>query len=66
LNANEAAVFDWDTTRSFLSFLSVLCGLRVFSGRDLERGNQNLGLGLLLPIAATQETTVAELFTGIA
>jgi len=42
------------------------CGIDPSLLGVIERGNQNLGLGTLLPIAATLETTVAELFTGIA
>src|SRR5215471_12776564 len=42
------------------------CGIDPSLLGVIERGNQNLGLGTLLPIAATLETTVAKLFTGIA
>jgi len=43
-----------------------MCGIDRSLLGVIERGNQNLGLASLLPIAATLETTVAELFTGIA
>jgi len=42
------------------------CGIDPSLLGVIERGYQNLGLASLLPIAATLETTVAELFTGIA
>ncbi|HKD14234.1 MAG TPA: hypothetical protein VKE71_06755 [Candidatus Angelobacter sp.] len=32
----------------------------------IERGNQNFGMETLLPIAANVDTTVADLFLGIA
>ena len=43
-----------------------MCGIdRTLLG-VIERGNQNLGLRALLPIAATLNTTVADLFAGVA
>src|SRR5215510_12631778 len=43
-----------------------ICGIDRNLLGAIERGNQNFGLGTLLAIATKLNTTVAELFTGIA
>ena len=43
-----------------------MCGIDLTLLGVIERGNQNLGLRALLPIAATLNTTVADLFAGVA
>ena|SRR5215468_2827146 len=42
------------------------CGIDLHLLGAIERGNQNFGLGTLLPIAANLNTTGAELFAGVA
>jgi len=42
------------------------CGIDLHLLGAIERGNQNFGLGTLLPIAANLDTTIAALFAGIA
>lgn len=43
-----------------------MCGIDCTLLGVIERGNQNLGLRALLPIATTLNTTVADLFAGVA
>ena len=43
-----------------------MCGINPSLLGVIERGNQNLGFGTLLPSVAKLDTTVAELFSGIA
>ena len=42
------------------------CGIDLHLLGAIERGNQNFGLGTLMPIAANLDTTIAALFAGIA